>query len=101
MIDPRSGEREDTPEQDADRQKRSEAMYLGRIVERLLAAKVRFVDQGYLKALDLRINIHGGLPTAADVEQIKRMAWEYRRTMPAHIAPKLPPHDPIVKEMGL
>lgn len=35
----------------------------------------------------------------AELERIKDLAWKYRRQLPAHLAPKLPPHDPIVREM--
>lgn len=97
-----TGERDETAAEDAHRQARSEAMFLGKQIERLLRAKVRYIDMTYLKAVDLRINVQGQLPTKTDVEQIKRMAWEYRRSMPASpLTPRLPPHDPIVREQGL
>jgi hypothetical protein len=35
----------------------------------------------------------------AQIDRVKDMTWKYRRQLPKHLAPKLPPHDPIVKEM--
>jgi hypothetical protein len=36
---------------------------------------------------------------AAQFERLKAMMWTYRRQLPREVAPKLPPHDPIVQEM--
>lgn len=31
--------------------------------------------------------------------EIRRLAWKYRRSLPPHLAPKLPPFDPLVQEL--
>lgn len=34
-----------------------------------------------------------------DAYQIEVLAWFYRRALPRHLAPKLPPFDPVVRAM--
>ena len=34
-------------------------------------------------------------------EQIKQLAWTYRRSLPSHLRPKFNPADPIVREAQL
>lgn len=34
--------------------------------------------------------------SARNVMQIEVLAWSYRRALPPHLAPKLPPRDPVV-----
>ena len=33
-------------------------------------------------------------------QQVTRLAWVYRRNLPNHLAPKVNPDDPIVREMS-
>ncbi len=104
MTDVRSGEREETPEEDAARQARSEGMYIGNVVTRLMASKAMEFpgNADFLKRLDLALNVMNGTPSRTDVERVKEMAWKWRRQMAdSPLAPKLPPHDPIVREQGL
>jgi hypothetical protein len=37
--------------------------------------------------------------TPAERARIDRLAWKYRRELPPHLAPKLPPFDPLVREL--
>jgi hypothetical protein len=55
--------------------------------------------RAFLKDMDLELNVFGRLPDRTCIQRIKDLAWQYRRQMPAYLAPKLPPHDPIVQEM--
>ena len=55
--------------------------------------------RAFLQDMDLQLNVLGHLPDRARVQRIKALAWEFRRQMPSHLAPTLPPHDPIVQEM--
>jgi hypothetical protein len=103
MIDVRSGDIGDTPEQDAARVAQTEAVWLGRVVARLMQSGAMEFPASceFLKRADLMINVMHDVPNATDIARIKEMAWKWRRSMPAHAAPKLPPHDPIVREQGL
>lgn len=51
--------------------------------------------------LRLRDKLHAGrVPlTGKEVETIARLAWKWRRAIPHYLSPRLPPHDPIVREM--
>lgn len=102
-VDVRSGEREETPAEDAERQARSEAKFIGCIVGRLMETRAMEFPAAAesLKRLDLEINVLHRLPSRADVERVKALAWTWRREMPRSIAPKLPPDDPIAQELGL
>ncbi len=86
---------------DAARMERTEVQWLSMSVQKLLSVKQhlkpderRFVDD-----LDTRVCVLNQHPGAQKVEQIKALTWKYRRQLPRALAPKLPPHDPIVKEM--
>lgn len=35
----------------------------------------------------------------AERARVDRLAWKYRRSLPPHLAPKLPPFDPVVQEL--
>jgi len=35
----------------------------------------------------------------ADLEKVQAIAWRNRRRLPREVAPKLPPHDPVVRAM--
>jgi hypothetical protein len=41
----------------------------------------------------------GEAPDDGEQDYISSLRWKYRRRLPRDMAPKLPPHDPIVKEM--
>jgi len=88
---------------DAARMEKCQLKLLGLTVEKLLAIKADLtpVEAMRVARLDTQINVRGQMPDKADVTHIKALAWKYRRKMPAPIAPKLPPHDPIVQEQGL
>jgi hypothetical protein len=36
---------------------------------------------------------------ADDVRKIELLAWRYRKVLPRHLAPTLPPYDPIVRAL--
>ena len=38
--------------------------------------------------------------TRDDQRDLDRMAWRYRRQLPRHLAPRLNPDDPLVREMA-
>lgn len=35
----------------------------------------------------------------AERARVEWLAWKYRRDLPQHLAPKLPAHDPLVREL--
>lgn len=39
--------------------------------------------------------------SAADQSRLDRMLWDYRRQLPDEVRPKLPPFDPIVRELEM
>jgi hypothetical protein len=41
----------------------------------------------------------GTAPDDGEASYVRNLLWKYRRRLPRNLAPKLPPHDPIVKEM--
>lgn len=88
---------------DAARMAESERALLGLTVTRLkeIGLPKGSGDARFLEQMDRRINVAREKPTAAEVEKVKRMAWTYRRRMPARLALKLNPADPIVREMKL
>jgi hypothetical protein len=51
--------------------------------------------------LDLRAKLQRDRDplTAKEEERIRQLAWKWRRHLPRGTAPKLPPQDPIVREM--
>lgn len=53
----------------------------------------------FIEGMDLRLSVFKEMPSTAEVQRIKDLAWKYRRQMPVHLAPKLPPNDPIIQEM--
>ena len=38
--------------------------------------------------------------TPLQAHQMRKIAWAYRRKLPAHLRPKVNPDDPIVREMA-
>ena len=90
---------------DRARMDNTEVKLLGITVSKLLSVENLPADvspksaRAFLKDMDLELNVFGRLPDRARVQRIKDLAWQYRRQMPAHLAPKLPPRDPIVQEM--
>ncbi len=52
-----------------------------------------------VEALDLKICVLRQMPADHEIRQIKDLAWKYRRQIPRALAPKLPPHDPVVQEL--
>jgi hypothetical protein len=88
---------------DAARMRLCELKLLGLTVDKLRGLRAHLTPNEWrlVARLDTQINVMRGLPSADDLKRLKAMAWTHRRLMPATIAPKLPPHDPIVQEMGL
>lgn len=86
---------------DAARMRATTRMWLGVTVEKLLPLRqgMTRMEAAFLAAMDSEINVLKRLPSADSVQKIKTLAWKFRRFMPAPVAPKLPPHDPIVQEM--
>jgi hypothetical protein len=87
---------------DAARQAESERQLMGLTVKRLMESGLPkgSGDARFLERMDLRITVNREMPTKAEIERIKALAWTHRRRMPRTLAPKLPPHDPIVKEIA-
>ncbi len=74
---------------------------LGITVEKMLTLKLPSgsPEGRFIEAMDMRLNVLHQMPSDDQVQRIKDLAWKYRRRLPAHLAPKLPPGDPIVQEM--
>ena len=58
------------------------------------SAEAKFIER-----MDLQLNVFHRAADKNDVRMIKRLCWNYRRQMPAPSRPKLPPDDPVVREM--
>jgi hypothetical protein len=88
-------------EDDAARVNASIINMLGITVSKMLALSLHKAspEGRFIEAMDTRLNVFRAMPTDAEVTRIKELAWKYRRQLPAHLAPKLPPNDPIVQEM--
>jgi hypothetical protein len=56
------------------------------------------VERGFIERLDIALTA-GRAASKQDVQRLKDISWKYRRQLPKHTAPTLPPHDPIVQEM--
>lgn len=91
----------DEPDDDAARVEKAHVKFLGLTVNKLLAIRAHLTgpESRFVSAMDTQINVFGRMPTEFDLKGLKELAWKHRRLMPAPIAPKLPPHDPIVQEM--
>lgn len=90
------------PDDDDDaRTKRAIANFLGITVAKLatLGLHKGYPEGKFIEGMDVRLNVLKQLPADNEVQRIKELAWKYRRQMPRSLAPKLPPHDPIVQEM--
>lgn len=100
-IDRRTGEREDTPEQDVERGEMAEATLFGRTVTKLLETSATTAPGSFefLKRMDLHLNVLRRPLARDDRNRLKELAWKYRRQIDAPLAPKLPPHDPVVQAM--
>jgi hypothetical protein len=71
-------------------------------VEKLVGLKLptHTLDGGTIERLDVKVCVLRQMPSDYEIRLIKDLAWKYRRQMPRDQAPKLPPHDPVVQEMG-
>lgn len=89
------------PDDDEDRQRRAELKLHTITVQRLLTLKNGMTrdERALLADLDFRVCVCREIPSEPHLRKLKDIAWKYRRQMPVHLAPKLPPHDPIVAEM--
>ncbi len=89
-------------EDDKARMAQSEVKLLGITVEKLKSvSELTAEERRFVEAMDLQLNVFRKIVERGEVQRIKDLAWKYRRKMPSHLAPKLPPYDPIVVEMGL
>lgn len=88
---------------DAARLAESERALMGLTVTRLkeIGLPKGSGDARFLEQMDLRINVKRELPAKTEIERIKTLAWTHRRRMPRHMAPRLPPADPIVREQSI
>lgn len=86
---------------DAARMEWAEVKLLRSTVEKLLPLKAGMSrdERGFVADIDLRVCVLGQHPGAQAVQRVKALAWKYRRHMAPGAGPKLPPHDPIVREM--
>lgn len=59
------------------------------------------IPPGHADARALRRLVHCNLEriSAEEVELLRLLAWRWRRKLPAVLAPRLPPTDPLVKAM--
>ncbi len=89
------------PEDDDDqaRAERAEIDLYAITVTKLGTLELRGAEGEFVRRMDLQLCILRRLPGTHDLQRLKDMAWKYRRQMPRHLAPKLPPHDPIVREL--
>jgi hypothetical protein len=79
---------------------RSRIKWWGDIVARLVVVKFEKIhERQFVEGMNRQLNQGGELPDDLSRQRIKDLAWKYRRQMPAHARPKLPPRDPIVQEM--
>jgi hypothetical protein len=76
------------------------ASYGGKIDElKKLGIERRSPDGHFISAMDHKLNVLRHAPSRDEIERIKAIMWSHRRYLPAHVRPRLPPHDPIVQEM--
>lgn len=71
-------------------------------MDRLTLAELhKVVPEGHRDARFVRQLRHIDLQfiSAEDRQLLRDLAWRWRRQLPRTIAPKLPPHDPLVKAM--
>ena len=89
---------EDDPEEAA-RMEKAVVTALGDRVTELLALGLRGVEHSFLSRVDIELNVFRRNVADADMRQIKALAWKYRQRLPKHRRLKLPPDDPVVREM--
>lgn len=90
--------RPDDPAEDARR-----IAWAERKTQELLIAELKRagIPPGHADAVVLRRLTHCDLDRigAEEANLLKGLAWRWRRRLPAGLAPKLPPHDPLVKAL--
>ena len=91
------------PEEDAEeatRMLKAEIAWLGGRVTALKAVCAPTTRDGaFFERMDMQLNVFRRMVPEVEVQLIKTLSWKYRREMPAHTRPKLPPNDPVVREM--
>lgn len=72
------------------------------LARRMIAAlRAAGIPPGHADARLLRQLIRLDLERIADEDRdlLRGLAWRWRRRLPPALAPKLPPHDPLVRAM--
>ncbi len=71
------------------------------LLRRTLAALRQVIDAYHRDARRLRELTRLDLTRISDEDRdrLRDLAWRWRRKLPRALAPKLPPHDPIVRQM--
>ena len=90
------------PDDDSDRMRRAAAERSARLatLNALANAPIRAGSIDREHVLTLRKLLRDGQAlTTKQAERVTALAWKYRRLIPRTLAPGLPPHDPIVREM--
>jgi hypothetical protein len=78
------------------------ASYGGKVQQlQKLGIERRSPDGHFISAMDHKLNVLRHAPSRDEIERIKAIMWSHRRYLPDHARPRLPPHDPIVRELGL
>lgn len=88
------------PDDDSDRERRAraEAAERRRLVDALCNVPMKGGGSDRVFIVGLRSTNLARL-TKAEQERLDRLAWKHRRELSDDLRPKLPPFDPIVREM--
>lgn len=85
---------------DRERRMRAEAGQRRALVEALCNVSMRANGSDRQFIVDLRRSDLAVIGQDA-CDRLGRLAWQYRRDLPQHLRPKLPPFDPIVRAMEI
>lgn len=84
---------------DIERRARAELAHLRALLNALNDVPIRAGSADRRLVIQLRAS-DLALITPGQREQLDRVAWTHRRALPPQLRPRLPTHDPIVREMA-